>query len=144
MLFLREYNIEIGFSGLSMPLARITLTCITKTVAGYRGSRIIVALLTYSHYRYVALLTCSHCVPYLPALPAICRACDTLIVSISFSPFSLMVGLMREQKTTRLMLLRDGGEQLYMVAVAVNGSCKWHLYMVAVAVHGSCSCTWQL
>lgn len=50
---------------------------------------------------------------HLPARPAICRACEVLMVSICFSPFSLMLGLTRLLKMMRLMLLqRDGGEAL--------------------------------
>lgn len=41
----------------------------------------------------------------LPARPAICRACDVLMVSICFSPFSLMLGFIRLLKIIRLILL---------------------------------------
>lgn len=41
----------------------------------------------------------------LPARPAICRACDVLIVSMCFSPFSLIFGLTRLLKIIRLILL---------------------------------------
>lgn len=42
----------------------------------------------------------------LPARPAICRACDVLMVSICFSPFSLIFGFTRLLKMIRFMLLR--------------------------------------
>lgn len=41
----------------------------------------------------------------LPARPAICRACDVLMVSICFSPFSLTLGFIRLLKMIRLILL---------------------------------------
>lgn len=41
----------------------------------------------------------------LPARPAICRACDVLMVSICFSPFSLTLGFTRELKMMRFILL---------------------------------------
>lgn len=45
----------------------------------------------------------------LPARPAICRACDVLMVSICFSPFSLTLGFTRLLKMIRFILLERGG-----------------------------------
>lgn len=43
----------------------------------------------------------------LPARPAICRACDVLMVSICFSPLSLILGFTRLLKMIRFILLRQ-------------------------------------
>lgn len=50
--------------------------------------------------------------PHLPARPPICRACEVLMVSMCFSPLSLMVGFMRLLKMIRFILLghRKGTE----------------------------------
>lgn len=50
--------------------------------------------------------------PHLPARPAICRAWDVLMVSMCFSPLSLMVGFMRLLKMILFILLghRKGTE----------------------------------
>lgn len=47
----------------------------------------------------------------LPARPAICRACDVLMVSICFSPFSLMLGFISELKMIRFILLKRWGRR---------------------------------
>lgn len=42
---------------------------------------------------------------HLPARPAICRACDVLMVSMCFSPLSFMLGFMRLLKMILFILL---------------------------------------